>query len=442
MSDPFNQARQFFLDGIAHFEAGEFAAAEAAFVASLALLPGRVSTLMNLGATRIKLGRPEAALAPLDEALAQDPNSAECWLHRGVALGALARHEEALACHERALGLQAQHPVASFHRAKALLALHRPADALAASESLLQISSDKAEAWFHHGQALHLLERREDALASYARALALDPTDALTWSSRGLVLKELGRADESSAAFKQAVAHGGDAEMNGFYLAALGAGTTPGASKAGTVPSAPPRAYVQQLFDGYADSFEAHLVGTLRYRAHEVLVAQLQGVAPPRFKCALDLGCGTGLCGPLLKALADRVDGVDLSAPMLDKARALGVYTRLEHTELVEHLKHTDERHDLVVAADVFIYVGALEPVFRVVQRVLERGGLFVFCVEEAGDEVDFELRASLRYAHSRRYLRKLAEQAGFELLKLHAQAIREDQRQPIAGLYAVLRKR
>jgi predicted TPR repeat methyltransferase len=166
----------------------------------------------------------------------------------------------------------------------------------------------------------------------------------------------------------------------------------------------------------------------------------LRGGGPVHVRSALDLGCGTGLCGPLVKAIADRVDGVDLSAAMLDKARALGAYDRLEQAELVEHLERTERRHDLVLAADVFIYVGALESVFSGVQRVLQPGGIFCFSVEQAADEVDFELRTSLRYAHSQRYLRRLAAQAGFEMMRLHAQPIREDQRRSIAGLYVYMR--
>lgn len=360
--DTFNRAKHLFVDGVAHFEAGRLAEAEAHFEAALALMPERVSTQVNLAATRIKLGRPEAALPLLDTALAAEPE------HRG-------------GWHQRAM---------------ALVALHRPAEALVALKRLLELAPDNAQAW----------------------------------TNRGGLLKELGRIDEAAAAFRQAIAHGGDAALNTYYLAAL---------TGDQVPATPPRQYVERLFDDYAETFDEHLVGALGYRAHRVLVEQLRGVGPARYRSALDLGCGTGLCGPLVKAIADRVDGVDLSAPMLDKARALGVYDRLDQAELVEHLERSERRHDLVLAADVFIYVGALEAVFAGVARVLEAGGVFAFSVEQAGDEVDFELRASLRYAHSERYLRKLAARAGLDLVRLHAQPVREDQRRPIAGLYVYL---
>ena len=399
MSDSFARARQLFLDGVSLFEAGRHEEAEANFEAALALVPGRVSTLVNLAGTRIRLGRHEAALPLLDQALAAAPDDADAWVQRGNALGALGHHEESLACHARVLALA-------------------PGD---------------AQAWLRHGQALQYVERHDEALASYERALSLDAGLAQAWTNRANILKHRGREDEAAAAFRQAIALGGDAALNGYYLAAL---------TGESAPRTPPRAYVERLFDDYAETFDAHLVGQLGYRAHRLLLEPLQAQqGRARFRRALDLGCGTGLCGPLIKAMAALVDGIDLSAAMLAKARELGVYERLAQADLVAHLAQTEQRHDLVVAADVFIYVGALEPVFSGVQRVLEPGGTFCFSAEQAAADADFELLPSLRYAHSERYLRAVAAQAGFDVQRLVSQPIREDQRRPIAGLYAYLRK-
>ena len=85
----FEAARQAFLEGVAHFEAGRLAEAERAFEHSLLALPGRASTLLNLGATRLKMGCPLQALQALDEGLAQAPHDAEGHCHRGQALALL-----------------------------------------------------------------------------------------------------------------------------------------------------------------------------------------------------------------------------------------------------------------------------------------------------------------------------------------------------------------
>lgn len=359
MNGTFEQARDFFLAGLAHYQAGRFAQAETSLAASLDLLPGRASTLTNLGATRLKLGRPEDALELLDEALAQEPANLEALGHRAASLAELGRREEALACLER--------------------------------------------------------------------VLALDPGLGHAWSLRGSLLKEAGRAQEATAAFEKALAHGADPELNRYYLAGLSGGVT---------PAAPPRHYVEQLFDGYAGQFDAHLQA-LNYRVPAVLAQGLP--AGRRFEAALDLGCGTGQCGPLLRPLAAAVDGVDVSGNMLARAEALQLYRALVQADVADYLATTPQRYDLVIAADVFIYVGALDAVFAGALRVLQPGGSFCFSVEEAAEGHDLLLQSSLRYAHSEGYLRALARQHGFEVAQVQRGTVREDQRMAIPGLFTWL---
>ena len=187
-----------------------------------------------------------------------------------------------------------------------------------------------------------------------------------------------------------------------FYLASV---------EAGAAPATAPAAYVAGLFDSYADEFDSHLVGALRYQAHRQLVDQLVATCGggARFRSALDLGCGTGLCGPLVRPMAARLTGVDLSARMIEKARSLGVYDRLEQGDIIEFLDGSEDRWDLVLAADVFIYVGDLEPVFARLERAMAEG-VFCFSVESLeGDGAGLRLLPSLRYAHSEAYLERLA---------------------------------
>jgi predicted TPR repeat methyltransferase len=392
MSDAFDEARDRFLEGVRLHEAGRFAEAEQQFLASLALLPGRPSTLANLGATRLKLGKPEQALEALEHALAQEPDATDALQHRALALGMLGRHEAALGVWTRALRLRPAH----------------------------------GPTWVLHGETLQQLERHEEALASYDAALSHDPALGVAWSRRGALLKDMGRHAEAVSAFEQAIAHGDDPELNRYFLAALNGGRQ---------PEAPPAGYVEMLFDGYAEKFDEHLVQVLNYQAHRMLVDRVAALER-RFERALDLGCGTGLCGPLIRPLARRLEGVDVSAKMLAKARA---YDSLTQADLADFLGESTHRYDLVLAADVFIYVGALEAVFDGVARVIEPGGIFCFSVELAPDEQDFVLRPSQRYAHSERYLRELALRHAFEVRSVLRHPIREDQRQPIAGLYVWL---
>src|SRR5437764_14430538 len=177
------------------------------------------------------------------------------------------------------------------------LKLGRAAEALSLLREVLAQEPDNVEALGHCGTALAELGQPREALRMFDRALALDPRPAIVWMFRGSVLRDLGRPQDAAASYREALARGGDAELLRYYLAGL---------EGGEAPARPPRHYVQALFDGYAGDFDAHLVQTLRYDAPRVLVQRLAG---RRFAQAVDLGCGTGLCGPLLRLLAQRLTG-------------------------------------------------------------------------------------------------------------------------------------
>jgi predicted TPR repeat methyltransferase len=409
MSEPtphpaaFESAKAAFLEGLAHLQAGRTAEAEAAFEASLAQVPGRVSTLVNLAATRLARGRPQEALATADQVLAVEPGNPDAALHRAVALRQLGRHAEALAAFDAALAQRA----------------------------------DWADGWVQRGQSLLALDRPQDALQAFDRALGLDATHAVAWSCRADLLRDMGRLNEARTAYEQALAHGADETLTRYCLAGLG-------QAADTPPRSAPRAYVETLFDDYAADFEQHVVQMLHYRVPEGLAAPLATMHPQAFGSALDLGCGTGLCGPLVKPLTRRLVGVDLAQKMLDQAQARGVYDALLHADIVQYLDGTPEQHDLVLAADVFIYMGDLQPVFAALHRVIPAGGIFCYSAEtlDADEATDFALLPSLRYAHHPTYLQRLAEWHGFETLRMARETVREEQRQPIEGLLVHLRRR
>jgi predicted TPR repeat methyltransferase len=392
------QSRAIFLEGIGHFEAGRLDEARAAFERCLVLTPDRPSVLGNLGITLFHLGQAREALPWLQQATAADPAFSDAWACLGLA------HE--------ALG----------HWAAA-------AEALATAIG----QSDRSARWrVSHGQCLMRLGRAPQALAALDRALQLDPSFAAAWSTRGSLLREMQRPDAAAESFERAIAHGADRELHAYYLAAVRSGST-------TVPATAPRQYVEALFDDYAAEFQGHVVQALGYRGHEVLLQPIVA-SGRRFRAALDLGCGTGLCAALLRTCCEVVDGVDISGRMLEQARRLGIYRELVHADLADFLAAASQRAELVVAADVLIYVGELAGVFDGVARILEPGGLFAFSIELPTDGSDLQLLPSLRYAHSERSVRRLAAQHGFEVDHLQAAPIRHEQSKPVPGLYLHLR--
>jgi predicted TPR repeat methyltransferase len=399
--DDFERAKALFFEGHALFDAGRPEDAAERFEASLALVPGRASTLANLGAARVEAGRPAAALEPLEAVLALEPADLASRSYLGVALAALGRHAEALAAHD----------------------------------AVLALAPERAGNWLRRGQALQFLDRHADALDAYERALTLDPTLAPAWMQKGSLLRDAGRLADAARAFEQALAQGGDPDLLRYFLASV---------TGRDAPDVAPPAYVAPFFDEYADGFERHLVDTLDYRAPQLLVEAVAALGPRRYRAAVDLGCGTGLCGPLLRPLVARLEGVDLSARMLDHARERGVYDALVQADIAAHLGALSPAAvDLIVAADVFIYVGDLEPVFAGVARALEPGGVFAFTAESLPDTAapGHALLPSLRYAHAEPYVRALASVHGLDVAALTRGVLRREQRVPVDGCYVVLRK-
>jgi predicted TPR repeat methyltransferase len=396
------QSREIFVIGIGHFEAGRWNEARDCFERCRALTPERPSVLGNLGITLHRLGHTREALPLLQQATAGEPQFMEAWACLGLA------HE------------------AHGEWAPA-------ADALTKA---LALSDGSAALWLSLGQCRARLGRHAQALQALDRALAIEPEHATAWSLRGGLLREMLKPDAAAHSFERAIALGADRELHTYYLASVRAGVAP--------PPAAPRQYVEALFDDYAADFERHLVNTLDYRAHELLLAPLIGREAPhrRFRAVLDLGCGTGLCAPLLKDHCNAIDGVDLSAEMLKQAAKLGIYRELVHADITAHLSTTPLHPDLVVAADVLIYVGDASAVFAHVARILDADGLFAFTVElPPSNGAELQLLPSLRYAHSQAYVQRLAVEHGFEVAHLQAAPIRHEQGTPVPGLYVHLRQ-
>ncbi|MDA0238941.1 MAG: methyltransferase domain-containing protein [Proteobacteria bacterium] len=158
-----------------------------------------------------------------------------------------------------------------------------------------------------------------------------------------------------------------------------------------------------------------------------------------RFARLLDLGCGTGLVGKHLAPYTDELVGVDLSPNMLEIADQKGIYTELSESDVLTYLNSAASRSfDLITAADVFVYVGALTDVFRQVARVLRPGGLFAFSIEKLGVG-SFEISLSGRYKHSRAYIEDLANRFGFTQAHLEEVIIRQEFDNSIEGYLVCL---
>ena len=204
-------------------------------------------------------------------------------------------------------------------------------------------------------------------------------------------------------------------------------------------------AYVEALFDHYADHFEEALLQKLDYVVPEKLLAligpAMESAGIDGFARGIDLGCGTGLMGERLRQHISHLVGVDLSAAMVGETERKGLYDAVEQAELLTFLQAEGRIADIVTAADVFLYCPALPPVFAAVHKVLREGGMFAFSVERHHGEEEQMLQSSLRYAHNGDVIRRALAEVGFELMAVSAETIRLDRGEPVAGLLFVARK-
>jgi len=278
-----------------------------------------------------------------------------------------------------------------------------------------------------HGAAIELMEQ----------ALEIAPDWTAGWDLLGSYCEKAGEIAKAISAWRHVEALDDEGVFAaGLKLAAHGAGQ-PGE---GTAVS-----YVEALFDQYAPQFEQSLVGKLGYRVPEMLDAlvqdEMERLGIERFASTLDLGCGTGLMGERLRARTAFLEGIDISAAMIAETERKGIYDQLQKGELVAALNARRAGADLVTAADVFIYCGALQPILSALVPALRPGGLAAFSLEAHDGPEPLFLRPSLRYAHGVEATRDALVVAGLDILRFEQAVLRFDRGAPVTGLLIVARR-
>lgn len=390
------------------FQDGQHESAKQAVLKGIALNPSIPDFHNYLGNLHFSANEFSQAAACYRTALSIDPELAPAYANLGNSLLALGKPDEAAPYYKNALSRNPKNLHANLTLGKILLDQGDKAGAAPCYRNALAIDNNLTDAHQYLGNILVSEGKIEEAVACYRQVERLDPAND---GIRHLIAALTGQSPERGSPY-----------------------------------------YVERLFDDYAGHFDSHLVKKLGYQAPEKfveMICQVSTVGDRKWD-VLDLGCGTGLVGLAIAPYANQIVGVDLSPKMLEKARERALYARLAHADLLAMMQgESASSYDVVIAADVFVYVGKLEEIFAEAKRLLRLGGLFVFSVEslehsiEQGVETNtpgFRLASTARFQHSCDYLEKLAAGNGFTNVEKLLTHVRTDKDKPIPAWFTLWR--
>jgi predicted TPR repeat methyltransferase len=413
---------------------GDAAVARALYERVLAVVPDHVGALHLLGVLHHQTRRPREAIRLLRRAVELDPDEPRLHGDLGNVFFELDRPDLARQAYEVAILLDPEDAQARNNLGVALRALRLVDEAEAAYGEAVALAPNFHEAWNNLGNLLSSRGRTADAIACFGKALSAAPRDPHARRFLSTAYSVSGHKDRALTILREWLRD----EPNNPTVAHLIA-----ANSGEDVPVRASDAYVRDLFDGFAESFDRKLA-QLDYRAPELIaeaVAAAHG-APDATLAVLDAGCGTGLAGGALRPFARTLEGVDLSEGMLRRAGERGVYDALVEGELTRHLAGHAEAFDLIVSADTLCYFGDLAPVCAAARGALRPGGRFVFSVEAGGSsEGGYELQSHGRYRHDPAYVLGAVAAAGLAVEASRTDVLRLERGEPVAGLIVTARR-
>jgi predicted TPR repeat methyltransferase len=412
---------------------GEIEQAIASFMTAISIDPNAKITYLELGSALSCLHRLDESLACCDAAIAIDPSFIEAHEDRGSILRAMGRFQESLESYTKALSINPTSARSLFHLGKFELAIHSARNEIASAVHMVRFDSRLRSLYQVLLESLIALKRPGEAVSVLEEATSDRADEAHLHLLLGRAYLEVGDTARASESFSEAHRLNPNDKLTKCYLAQLGEGESSDDDV---------RNYVKELFDHYAERFDEDLLENLGCRIPWLINDAFRrhanvGDSPLTI---LDLGCGTGLCGPLFADIKERLVGIDLSPEMVKKAERLGVYDELIIGDIVEEMAGLQPLFHLVIAADTVVYIRDLAPVYSAANRILRPNGLLIFSIESS-EGSDVSVRASMRVAHSEEYVRSLAAEESLEELDIADAVLRYDGGQAIRGKIVVLRK-
>jgi len=418
--------------------AGDLEKAEKIYRDVLVQDPVHPIALHYLGIFLYQNGQDEEGVQNIRLSCALQPENASWHNDLGNVLFALREFEEASEAYQAALDADPSDHIVWNNLGSSQLQHGDTEDAIRSFKQALELAPDFGPALIHLGNIYEAAGDKMNSAHYQCRAFVLPPHEGKSKQMLGISYYFLGRLQEAAEHYREWMQEEPDNPIPAHMFAACAQQD---------VPERASDSYIEKHFDRYAETFNANLVDSLAYRGPELMQQALLMIgAPAKQFDVLDVGCGTGLCEPIIAPYARSLIGVDLSGKMLEQAEARGGYDQLFKQEITEYMAGKPGTADVVLSADTMIYFGDLEKVFGKVASTLRENGYFLFTVETAAEEeaqgVGFSLHPSGRYRHDPAYVARCLSQFGFELLSIKDVVLREEIRQPVLGMVVVAQRR
>jgi predicted TPR repeat methyltransferase len=354
----------------------------------------------------------DTAEATFLDVLTQDRTHADARTNLGVISLKRNHSQQAITYFSETLGFDETHENARNNLAATFIHHNRFENARAHYQILLKSYPKNSEYRYNAGVAEMALGHLKEAREHFKIILKQDPNHSASLTNLASIASRLNKTSDAIYYLKRAKVANPNDTSSAFMLDAL-------------TEEAPMRTasndYTKNLFDNYALHYEKHMRDTLNYSVPQHIAKCLHQLIIESTPNTLDIGCGTGLTGIVLRELSQHLTGIDLSSNMLIEAAKKAIYDELFEADAIQYLSQQSTPFSLIAAADVLPYLSELDTLFKHIKKALISSGLFVFTTE-ISDTTDWTLQKTARFAHHPDYITALATQYGFDML--HQQSL------------------
>lgn len=299
---------------------------------------------------------------------------------------------------------------------------------LACRYFLKSLELNKKNARLLHNAAMSFEKLNEDkkSINYYLQAITEDPDYLHSHFNLAGVYKKLGIYEKALPIYQYLAAeHSLLSEDSQFMIDII---------KGSKIPRAP-NSYVKRLFDHYADYYDEHMKYNLGYNSPKIFAEIIKNNAK-QYISTLDIGCGTGLIGEVLRSYSKLSLGLDISEEMISSAKRKNVYDMCLNANFFDvDAIQSGFLFECITMCDFCIYHGELEPLFRRVKSLIQPLGDFILNFED-GEVGDYRLDSSGRFIHNKDHVFLQLEKEGFAIKAKKSSYSRVEKNNKVSSIF------